>query len=217
MPVFCQNSASATGGGYHRDFGFLQGSRMKYLTIFAAVLLAACGSSKPPAETATKPKSVPQASGPGAALVNPDFEQFGGDGIPGWLSVQHAGPPSYSMSVDVDGAYAGRGSFHMRRTQPQVYGSLEQTLDARPYAGKTVELSAMLKAQGVGAGGWKLYVNAQMPGAMAYSNGLTGNADWQRDAVQLRIPANALQLTVGVTLLDAGDGWMDNVKLKVVN
>jgi len=217
MPAFCQNSAPATGGGYHHRFRFLQGLRMKYLTIFAATLLAACGSGNPPPDTATKPKSVSQASGPGAALVNPDFEQIGSDGIPGWVTVQHAGPSSYSMSIDAEGAYAGRGSFHMKRTQPQVYGSLEQTLDARPYAGKTVELSAMLKTQGVGAEGWKLYITAQMPGAMAYSSGLTGNADWKRDTVKLRIPANAQQLKVGVTLLDVGEGWMDDVELKTVD
>jgi hypothetical protein len=191
--------------------------RVKYLTIFAATLLAACGSGNPSPDTATKPKSVPQASGSGAALVNPDFEQIGGDGIPGWVTVQHAGPSSYSMSIDAEGAYAGRGSFHMKRTLPQVYGSLEQTLDARPYGGKTLELSAMLKTQGVGAEGWKLYITAQLPGAMAYSSGLTGNADWKRDAVKLRMPANAQQLKVGVTLLDAGEGWMDNVELKTVD
>ena len=121
------------------------------------------------------------------------------------------------MTIDSDGAYAGRGSFHMQRTQPQVYGSLEQTLDARAYAGKTVELSAMLKTQGVGAEGWKLYITAQMPGSMAYSTGLTGSTGWKRDAVQLRIPANAHQLTVGVTLLGAGEGWMDDVELKTAN
>ena len=190
---------------------------MKYLAIFAAALLAACGSGTPPPDAAAKPKPAPQASGPISTLANPDFEQIGGDGIPGWVSVQHAGPPSYSMTIDSEGAYAGRGSFHMQRTQPQVYGSLEQTLDARAYAGKTVELSAMLKTQGVGAEGWKLYITAQMPGSMAYSTGLTGNTGWKRDAVQLRIPANAHQLTVGVTLLGAGEGWMDDVALKVVN
>lgn len=191
---------------------------MRYLTIFAAALLAACGSGNPPQDTATRPKSARQTSGPVGALVNPDFEQTGGDGgIPGWVPVQHAGPPSYSMTIDSEGAYAGRGSFHMKRTQPQVYGSLEQTLDARPFAGKTVELSAMLRTRGVGAQGWKLYVTAQIPGAMAYSTGLTGNVGWKRDAVQLRIPANAHRLTVGVTLLDAGDGWMDDVRLRTLN
>jgi hypothetical protein len=31
------------------------------------------------------------------------------------------------------------------------------------------------------------------------------------------MPANAQQLKVGVTLLDAGEGWMDNVELKTVD
>jgi len=191
---------------------------MKRLSMIAALLLVACGSGNPPMTTATEPKPALQASGPSGALVNPDFEQTGGDnGTPGWIHTQHAGPPSYSMTTDSAGAYAGHGSFHMKRTLPQVYGSLQQTLDARPYAGKTLELSAMLKTQGVGAEGWKLYITAQLPGAMAYSTGLTGDTGWQRDAVRLRIPENAHQLIVGVTLLDAGEGWMDDVELKTVN
>lgn len=201
---------------------------MKHVMALATLLLAACGNSgtpapKPAAQTpvavAAKPESAPAASLPGGTLVNPDFEQpaaLAGD-IPGWNQLQHAGPRSYAMTVDSEDAYAGHGSFHMRRTHANFYGSLTQVLDAKNYAGKTVELSAMLKAHGVGPGGWKLFLNAQLPGSLKYSNGLTGDADWKRDAVRLEVPAHATQLIVGVTLLDGGEGWMDDVALKVVD
>lgn len=199
---------------------------MKYLLMMAALLLVACGKSAPPAPPAAA-KSVPPApaakaaetpSQPSGTLVNADFEQAATEGgIPGWTMSQHAGPRSYEMRVDTIDPYAGHASFHMTRTQPQVYGSLTQSLDAGAYAGKTVELSAMLKTRGVGPRGWGLVVSADVPGALERSPGLTGDSGWTKDTVRLNVPANARRLTVGVSLRDAGDGWMDDVALKVVN
>jgi hypothetical protein len=215
MPAFCQNSSSLIVGGYHGASTF-RGIEMKQLAIMVAVLLAACGKSSPPAATpaARTDAAVTKPALPGSAIVNADFEQTGSEGdIPGWISAQHAGPPSYTMRIDADGAYAGHGSFHITRTQPQVYGSLTQILDARAFAGKTVELSAMLKSRGVGAKGWALLISAKMPGTLRYSSELTGDSDWQRKSVQLQVPANAHQLLIGATLRDAGEGWMDDVRL----
>ncbi|HST27181.1 MAG TPA: hypothetical protein VLK26_02295 [Rudaea sp.] len=194
---------------------------MKHYSILAALLLAACGQGGSQAQKnlpapAFGNSTAPQASG--AAMVNADFEQTGADDdVPGWNKTQHAGPPSYLMRIDPVDAYAGHGSFRMTRTSPQVFGSLTQTLDARTYAGKTVEFSAMLKSKGVGPGGWKLFVDADLPGTLVYSQGLTGDTAWKSESVRLKVPAVAHQLTVGVTLLDAGDGWMDDVALRVVN
>lgn len=196
---------------------------MKRFSILAAFLLAACGHSAPEANLGLAPRSgtlpggVPAAAhGPSATVVNGDFEQTASDGgIPGWATAQHAGPVSYAMRIDPEGAYAGHGSFHMTRTLPQVYGTLTQNLDARPYAGKTVELSAMLKTRGVGPRGWKLL--ASLPGTVAYSTGMTGDTAWARESLRLSVPTTARQLTIGVILLDAGDGWMDDVTVKTVD
>ena len=198
---------------------------MKYLPMFAVCLLAACGNSAPPPSSNGKGAAAPAAARtapatnqPSSTLVNPDFEQTGANGdVPGWNQTQHAGPRSYSMRIDPEGAYAGHGSFHITRTQPQVYGSLTQRLDAKPYAGKTVELSAMLKSRGVGPQGWALLISTGASGALNYSPGLTGDNDWRRESVRLQVPANAHELIVGATLRDAGDGWMDNVELKISN
>lgn len=199
---------------------------MKRLSMIVALLLVACGKSAPPAPPATA-KSVPAAPTAKAAqaasqvngtLANADFEQAATEGsIPGWTMSQHAGPRSYEMRVDTVDPYAGHASFHMTRTQPQVYGSLTQSLDAGTYAGKTVELSAILKTHGVGPRGWGLFVSADVPGVLERSPGLTGDNGWTKDTVRLNVPGNARRLTVGVSLRDAGEGWMDDVELKTVN
>lgn len=189
------------------------------LLISTALLLAACGRGATPSQKAAAAMSPEPARGvPAGALIDPDFEQSSADGgVPGWNESQHAGPRSYRMWIDPVDPYAGHGSFHMARTLPQVYGSLTQTVDARPYAGKTIELSAMVKSKDVGPGGWKLFVDAGLPNTLVYSTGLTGDNGWKSESLRLKVPAIAERLVVGVTLLDAGDGWMDNVELKTVD
>lgn len=183
-------------------------------------LLAACNSSGSSAKagTAAHRAVAAQPSRAGSQIVNGDFEQTAGNGsIPGWNQLQHAGPKSYEMRIDPDGAYQGHGSFHMTRTQEQVYGSLVQNLDLSAYAGKTVELSAMLKTKDVGPKGWMLYLSASLPGKTQFSQPMTGTNDWQAQSVKLTLPADAHHITAGVFLKDAGDAWMDNVELKVLD
>jgi hypothetical protein len=199
---------------------------MKRLFVLgAACLLTACDngasdSAKPrigatPGVAGSRPHPPSVAGAPG--IVNGDFEQTAADGsIPGWLQTQHAGEKSYEMRIDAEGAYQGH-SFHMIRTHAQVYGTLTQNVDVSAYAGKTVELSAMLKSRGVGPDGWKLLVNGNLAGTLEYSPGVTGTTDWQRQSVKLKLPAGARRLTAGVTLLDAGEGWADNIELKVLD
>jgi hypothetical protein len=194
---------------------------MKRFSILATMLLAACGHGGPQEQAPAPAPALARPAAPvtsSAALANADFEQTGtDDDVPGWVKTQHAGPPSYRMWIDPDAPYAGHGSFHMTRTLPQVFGSLTQALDAHAFAGKTVEFSARIRTRGTGPGGWKLFIDADMPGTLVYSQGLTGDSAWKSESVRLKIPALARQLTVGVILLDAGDGWMDDAELKIVD
>ena len=169
-----------------------------------AVFLAACGRGG-------------NEGGHAIPLANADFEQTAGDGsIPGWDISQHAGEKAYDVRIEAEGAFAGHASLRMTRTREQVYGSVTQRVPALPLAGKTVEFSAMLKTQDVGTRGWKLLINGDAPRALAYSEGLTGTAGWQRQAVRMTVSPNVRNLTVGVTLLDGGTGWMDDTQLRVV-
>lgn len=189
--------------------------------LLLAGLLAACNSSQDsgkPRAAAPHPATAGQAPKTSTQIVNGDFEQTAADGsVPGWNQLQHAGPKSYEMRIDSEGAYQGHGSFHMTRTKEQVYGSLVQNLDLSAYAGKTVQLSAMLKTRDVGSKGWMLYLSASLPGKTQFSPPMTGTSDWQPQSVTLALPTDAHHITAGVFLKDAGDGWMDNVELKVID
>ena len=174
-----------------------------------ATMLVACGktgdSSGP---TAAAPSSV-------ATLVNGDFEQVATDGsIPGWIMLQHAGPPSYETVIESQGAYAGHGSLRMTRTQDQVYGTLSQEVVVAGVAGETFELSAMVKTKDVGPEGWKLMISGER--VREFSPASTGDTDWHPVSVRVRLPAATNSLTVAVTLLDKGSGWIDQMQLKAI-
>lgn len=181
------------------------------------VAMAGCGPENPAPSGLTTPPTK-TAAGTGATVVNGDFEQAAtGSDFPAWQFLQHAGEKSYDVAIDSKIVVAGHGSFRITRTQPQVYGSLVQDLPVAGLAGKTVELTGMLKSSDVGADGWKLFINGYMPNGLEYSPGLTGTKDWQRDSVRLKITPNMQRLTIGVTLLDAGTAWVDNVEFHVVD
>ena len=174
-----------------------------------AAMLAACGKhSESPGPAAAAPGNI-------TTLVNGDFEQVAADGsIPGWVMLQHAGPPSYETVIESQGAYAGHGSLRMTRTQEQVYGTLSQDVAITGTAGETFELSAMVKTKDVGPEGWKLMISGDRVHEL--SPPATGDTDWHPVSVRVTLPALTNSLTVGVTLLDKGSGWVDQVQLKAI-
>ncbi len=173
----------------------------KLILIVTALALVACGKNAD--------------SGRNIAVLNGDFEQVAsGGGIPGWTLVQHAGPPSYDMAVEAEGAYAGKGSFRMTRTVEQFYGSIKQDVAVGKFAGQWLELSAMVKTRDVGPAGWKLMILGIDKGE--FSPAFTGTSDWQRATIRVQLPNGVSTISVGATLLDAGTGWLDDVQLNVV-
>jgi hypothetical protein len=179
------------------------------IAIIIAAMLVACGKS------VDSPVPKADAASNITTLVNADFEQVADDGsIPGWIMQQHAGPPSYETVIEAQGAYAGHGSLRMTRTQEQVYGTLSQEVAIAGVAGETFELSAMVKTKDVGPEGWKLMIYGDR--VRDFSPAATGDTDWHPVSVRVQLPAAANSLTVGVTLLDKGSGWIDQVQLKAI-
>jgi hypothetical protein len=180
-----------------------------FIVVIAVGMLAACGKSTDSAHPNAGSASTV------ATVVNGDFEQVADDGsIPGWTPQQHAGAPSYEMVIDPQGAYAGHGSFRMTRTQEQVYGMLSQDVAIAGTAGETIELSALVKTKDVGPEGWKLMISGER--VREFSPAATGTSDWHRVSVRVQLPTATTSLTVGVTLLDKGSGWMDDVQLRAI-
>jgi hypothetical protein len=180
-------------------------------SLAAATLLLCLGCTAVPAASATEIK-----------LLNPSFEEpASGPRAPGWGPSQHFGPErNYEWAVDTTTAADGKSSYRIRRLSPQVFGLINQGVQVAAYAGKTLELSAMLKADEVGPEGWLLVVNIENRNAIleqVRSKPVTGKQDWRRHSVRFKLPADVFELKIGVMLLDSGTGWVDDVKLRVVD
>ncbi len=168
--------------------------------------------------------AVPSYAATDIKLVNPSFEEpANGARTPGWFGTQHYGPNrerDYEWSVDTDVASDGKASYRIRRKNPQVFGMIAQNVVIESHAGKTLEVSAMMKADDVGPEGWLLVVNVENRNALleqVRSAPATGKHDFKRYSVRFKLPADAYELKIGVMLLDAGTGWVDDVKLTVID
>ena len=155
-------------------------------------------------------------------LVNPSFEEpANGIRAPGWSPSQHTGPErNYEWAVDSLTAADGKASYRIKRLSPQSFGLINQGVIVAEHAGKTLEFSAAMKADGVGPEGWLLTVNIENRNAIleqVRSAPVTGKQDWKRSIVRFKLPADAYELKLGVMLLDSGTGWVDDVKLLVVD
>ena len=155
-------------------------------------------------------------------LVNPSFEEpASGVRAPGWSPTQHTGPErNYEWAVDSQTASDGKSSYRIKRLSPQAFGMINQAVIVAEHAGKTLEFSAAMKTDAVGAEGWLLNVNIETRNTIleqVRSAPVTGKKDWVRAAVRFKLPANAYELKLGVMLLDSGTGWVDDVKLIVVD
>ena len=177
-----------------------------FLIAVAAALMCACG------------QQGNGGTGGSIALINADFEKPAVDGaIPGWQYAHHAGVDAYKVSLDTDSPARGKASAKMTRTQPQIYGSLSQLVSMKGYDGKTVKVSAKMKSEGVGDKGWKLFMSAQGLHGNVYSDPMTGTTPWKEVTIQTKIPPGLNQLNIGVILLDEGTGWIDDVRVSVVD
>ncbi len=121
------------------------------------------------------------------------------------------------MTLDTNEPAQGKASLKMTRTQPQVYGSITQSLPLKGYAGKTIRVTAKMKSDGVGDKGWKLFLSARGQRSVIYGDALTGTSPWKSVAVEVKITPEVDQLLIGATLLDAGTGWIDDVQAHIVD
>lgn len=154
-------------------------------------------------------------------LINAGFEAPAtGPKAPGWVPTQHWGPQkNYEWSVDTTNAVEGKASYRIKRLSEQSFGMIQQPVRVDAFAGKTLEFSAMLKTEEVGPEGWLLVVNVENRNAILEqirSEPVTGKQNWKRSSVRIKLPSDAFELKLGIMLLDAGTGWADDVKLRVV-
>lgn len=199
--------------------------RLALLLAFAAPAAYGAEAKAPPAvppEKAAKPvASVP--------LVNAGFESTapGKAGSPdGWWAVQHAGPVSYTFQPDAGIKRSGERSLRVTNVGPEPFGSVYQTVQAAPYRGRTLRLSAWLRTEGTTGNGFATGAGLKLHSARGgyaldliemRQNAVHGSTDWTRYEITLKVPAEAEQIEAGLTLFGPGSVWIDDVALDMMD
>jgi hypothetical protein len=202
---------------------------MRYLALPALALLAACAATPvsttspvitPPAGSTPAPQAPAPARG--VSLVNPGFEST----VPGrrnndpegWFSHQHAGDVSYRFAVDTSEPHSGQRSLRIDNVGPEPYGAIAQTVDARPYRGKTARVSGWLRTRDSANAGLTITVLANgVPLANDFmaDAAVKGTTGWKRYTLALPVAPNAEFVEIGAMMQGKGSLWLDDVELQV--
>lgn len=152
------------------------------------------------------------------------------------FGVSHSTDPISGLGYDIgltsDGNVTGAPTVSIRSTRPQrpdtqSFGALTQ--QAFGYAGQRLRFSAELRAQGTTpwAGVYMAAADGGMIGRRAIGEPGAGDPPlpgtpvpldqpWQPVSVVMDVPADALQVSVGVALLGEGQLWARHLKFEVV-
>lgn len=140
----------------------------------------------------------------------------------GWSPV---GDATYTMTTDT-GLVAGGHGFTVatiRSDSERVLGSgvLQQSIRADDFRGQRVRLSGYLKARATDADA-NLFlrvdgINDVLASDYMESRPVRGVTEWTRYSVVLDVPASAVGLTFGFSLVGSGQVWLDDVSLEIVS
>jgi hypothetical protein len=103
---------------------------------------------------------------------------------------------------------------------PSTFATIVQSVRADAFRGRRVRWAGWVRHANVQGEGGGLWMRVDGPGTMlAFDNMLSrpllGTSDWHEVSVVLDVPANALGITYGVLLSDAGDLTVDDLRLEI--
>ncbi len=186
-------------------------------------------ASREPARSASPPQVVFQlprmaaASGREVAAPAPKPVEIH---IPNDWLLRGSASQNYELRADRATAFTGNYSALLRAydkdVSPNLSGSAIQAVLASPYIGKRIELTAMLRGEGLrNAGSAWMYATDPSRVIIAYQvaqmNPGIDPAEWTRYRVVMDVPFHGEVLAYGFTLQGKGKLWVDDVHLRVVD
>lgn len=164
------------------------------------------------------------ASAKDIPLKNASFEDAAtvDDVISGWRALQHAGDDAYEFTTVGDVFAKGKRSMRLTRIKEQHYGALDQSLPAKPLAGKRIEYRFQVRTEDVGPEGFCAYINLTSSSGdvleQVQGERITGTVDkWTTAKVAVTVPHDVHNVVVGMLLLDGGTIWADDASLRTLD
>lgn len=145
------------------------------------------------------------------------------DKIPdGWIKAGSK-PKAYEVGIDEEIKHKKEKSAYLSSTNSKGFGTLMQTIVAREYLGKKVQLSAYIRSEDVKnwAGLWLRVDAKDGEQTLSFDNmqdrPIKGTTDWTRYQIVLEVPTESGWISYGALLDGNGKIWMDEFNLEVVD
>ncbi len=166
-----------------------------------------------------------------ATPANLDFEN-GVQGEPPaeWLVPKQSAIFGFFVTTSGSNPYSGKKCAVINRQTAryygEMYGSLSQQIDATPYRGKIIKLSAAIRTDVSGPGN-QAYLWLRMtkkffgPSALLFYDNMADrpitNNNWHIYEIVGKVSPDAEVIGFGFALVGEGKIWLDSVSLKVLN
>ncbi len=146
--------------------------------------------------------------------------------IPGGWTLETLSILQYRIGLDHQTRHGGKSAGFLRGDgdpgNRSISGSIVQSINAEQHRGQRLRFTAFVKTSDLD--GWAdfhtLIIGAQ-PDANFYTRQtrhlrITGSTDWNRHEAVFTVPADAVAIEVGITQYGAGQTWIDDVSIEVV-
>jgi hypothetical protein len=175
--------------------------RALYLALPAAAALLACTAV---AQVSPEPRLAqpPKKEGP----------------VPGWF-LSGMNSRAYEIAIDTQVFHGGEASatIHCSQRRCSSFGTLMQTIQADPYIGHCVHLSAWVKATKVGSPRLWMRIDGTSGEQLAFDNmdnrAKSGPFEWRSQEIVLNVMPPAATIHFGLILDGSGAAWIDDMAL----
>lgn len=141
----------------------------------------------------------------------------------GWFPAGNK-PAEYEMGIDHTVFQNGHSSAFIKskNTTSNGFGTLMQTISAKKYLGKRMQLSGYIKSDDVkGWSGMWMRIDGENNQELGFDNmqtrAIKGTTNWKEYKIVLDVPSNSKAINYGVLLNGQGEVWFDNFMLKEVD
>ncbi len=140
----------------------------------------------------------------------------------GWFP-SGSNPSEYEMGIDNSIFQNGHSCAYIKSKNPKEneFGTLMQTIDAKNYLSKRLQLSGYVKSKDIkGWSGIWMRIDGKEKQQLGFDNmqdrAIKGTTDWKKYDIVLDVPANSKSINYGVLLSGQGEVWFDNFQLNEV-
>ena len=151
-------------------------------------------------------------------LTDPGFEVVkAGEAPPGWRVTPMPRQLEYKLIVSGAKCASGAQCLVVERTKGAVstgVGTAATRVDATPYRGKRVRVSASARVAGKGPGDEAFLLALTREDAP--SSAQVSGPSWQKVSVDVDVPADAERIVIGLTVTGAAKGGLDDLTIAEV-